>query len=274
MQDLRDPIATPCREARLAGHAIHVRDFKPTFWDRVSDGAWEPDAIDAIVRNVGAQTHFIDLGAWVGPTTLLAALCGAQCVAVEADPQALLELRSNVAANPLAGKRITIIDKAISASPGVVRFAARRKPGDSMSSALLAAQAGKTGDYWETKAVTPAELADGLPHDSSLFIKLDIEGGEFALLPHLTPLLLRPSASGVQTQALVSFHPGILRETGVTENEIISQTARALNSFNGWARISIGQPDHPASGGDSRPDPAGIASGDQSDCWLFTRPAD
>jgi hypothetical protein len=60
-----------------------------------------------------------------------------------------------------------------------------------MSSALLA----KGADTWTAQGVTPAELAAMLRPDERLVIKLDIEGGEYALVPALGPLLEQPGAS-------------------------------------------------------------------------------
>lgn len=278
MQHLRDPFATPARQVKLAGHPIMVSDDKPTFWSRVSAGAWEPGALGAISAHVGPQSVFLDLGAWVGPTTLLAARLGARCIAVEADPQALTELRCNLAVNPDLAPRVTVIGRAVSAAAGPVTLAARRKPGDSMSSVLLAGQTDARRTTWDADAVTPAELAALTGADVPLFIKLDIEGGEFALLPHLAPLLRRGGDDRpAPTAALVSFHPGILRETGVSMEEITALTARALAPFDGWASLEI---DPPLSGGavkylpadDASPDAGAIAHGAQSDTWLFIRP--
>ena len=267
MQNQSAPIATSVRQVKLAGHTIHVSDDKPTFWARVSAGVWEPGALAAISAHVNAETWFLDLGAWVGPTTMLAARLGARCIAVEADPQALRELRGNLASNPALAARVTVIDRAVSATQDPVTLAARRKPGDSMSSALLAQQADVARVRWSVEAITPAQLAALVPADAPLFIKLDIEGGEFALLPQLTPLLHRRG----QTSALVSFHPGVLRETGAPEDEIRARTALALAPFANWRSEEIDPPAARAAGG-AAPDPQLIANGEQGDSWLFTRP--
>lgn len=265
MQDLTVPIATAARRVKLAGRLLMVCDAKPTFWDRVSAGAWEPGALEAISTHVGPKTVFLDLGAWVGPTTLLAAELGARCLAVEADPQALSELRGNLAANPELERRVTVIGRAVSSTGAPVTLAARRKPGDSMSSILLACRGDSGRATWQADAVTPAELADLVGPDAPLFIKLDIEGGEFALLPRCAPLLERRTAP---TAALVSFHPGILRETGVAPAAIVAHVAEALAPFQGWSFEEI-DPPAATSGPGAAPDAQAIAEGQQSDTWLF-----
>ena len=266
MQDQCVPIATPVRQVKLAGYTIQVSDSKPTFWARACAGDWEPGALAAISAHVKPETWFLDLGAWVGPTTLLAARLGARCIAVEADPQALRELRGNLACNPALAARTTVIDRAVSPTPAPVTLAARRKPGDSMSSALLAEQTDAGRIRWRVDAITPAQLAAYVPAEAPLFIKLDIEGGEFALLPHMAPLLQRCGP----TRVLASFHPGVLRETGAPEDAIHARSALALAPFAGWHGGEI-DPSAGKSGDGAPPDARLIASGQQSDSWMFTR---
>lgn len=170
----------------------------------------------------------LDLGAWVGPITLLAAARGASVLAVEADPAALGQLRRNLAANPGLAPRVTVVPRAVAPEPGPVTLGARRKPGDSMSSVLL----GGADLTWETEAITPAELAAALPPAGDLFVKLDIEGGEYGLLPAFGPLLSR------DPRILVSFHPAILQESG--EEDVATRTVAALALFTGWHAWEIG----------------------------------
>ena len=266
MQDQCAPIATPVRQVKLAGYTIQVSDSKPTFWARVCANAWEPGALAAIAAHVRPETWFLDLGAWVGPTTLLAARLGARCIAVEADPQALRELRGNLACNAALAARVSVVDRAVSPTSAPVTLAARRKPGDSMSSALLAEQTDARRVRWRVEAITPAQLAASVPAEAPLFIKLDIEGGEFALLPHMAPLLRRRGP----TRVLASFHPGVLRETGVPEDDIRARTALALAPFAGWRGAEI-DPLAGREGDGAPPDAALIANGQQSDSWMFTR---
>ncbi|MFC0282988.1 FkbM family methyltransferase [Camelimonas abortus] len=269
MQDTRAPIATAARKVKLGGATVMVCDDKPTFWARVEAGAWEPGSLAAIARHARPGTQFLDLGAWVGPTCLHAAALGADCVAVEADPAALAELRANLAANPELAARVTVIAAAVSAAAEPVTMAARRKPGDSMSSALLAQAAAAGGRaVWRAPAVTPAQLAARLDPARPLMVKLDIEGGEFALLPHMAPLLMRPATGGAATLLLVSFHPGILAESGAGPDETRRRMEAALAPLVGWRSAAI------AAGGPcpATPCAAEIIAGRQPDAWLFARP--
>src|SRR4051812_26094265 len=96
----RGPSIDGPRTLSLRGRSLVVTDDKPTFWDKAAAGTWEPELLDALERTVQPGDVMLDIGAWVGPTGLFAALLGASVVCVEADPRAVQLLRDNIAANP------------------------------------------------------------------------------------------------------------------------------------------------------------------------------
>jgi FkbM family methyltransferase len=218
MQELPRPV-------RIGTRMIHVADDQPTFWDRVEAGRWEPGTLALIDRLVDGGTTFLDLGAWVGPTALYAAARARRVLAVEADPAALEQLKRNLAVNPDLAQRIEVVAGAIHAHQGPVTLGARRKAGDSMSSTLLAG----SEHTWTAAAITPAQLAQRLRPDERLIIKMDIEGAEYALLPHLGPLLDCADA------ILVAFHPTILAAALGNHREAARQTRVALSALAGFA---------------------------------------
>ncbi|MFC7399648.1 FkbM family methyltransferase [Chelatococcus sp. GCM10030263] len=247
------------RVVRLGGAAITVADDYPTFWQKADAGRWEPGTLAVMAAVLGPDTLFLDLGAWIGPTSLFAAACGARVIAVEADPAALTALRRNIAANPTLADRITVLERAVHAQAGTVSFGARRKPGDSMSSTLLAAEASVT---WSAETVTPAELAAMVKPRERPVIKMDIEGGEYQLLPVLAPLVARPAA-----MVVVSFHPQIVSEAR-PQDSLAALSRAALAPFAGWQARRIGD----AGAGEpqnTRELTAGTAYPDGE--WLLTR---
>jgi len=237
---------------------LSVADDQPTYWDKVERGRWEPETLALIDREVAPGTTFLDLGAWVGPTALYAAARGAQVIALEADPVALSQLRRNLAVNPALARRIEVLARAVHASAGRVTFGARRKPGDSMSSVLIAPGAAT----WTADTITPAALAARIDARAQLFVKMDIEGGEYELLPSMRPLLDRPGC-----RVLVSFHPGILATVLPDAAAQAAATGRALEVFAGFASHVL-QADGLAA---RQPDAAAIAAGAAPDKWLFAR---
>jgi FkbM family methyltransferase len=212
------------RPVKIGTRTIAVADDQPTFWDKVAAGAWEPGTLEVIDRFVDDETVFLDLGAWVGPTALYAAGRAKRVVAVEADPAALDQLQRNLGANPDLAARIEVIGRAVHADPGVITLGARRKPGDSMSSTLLAG----ASERWHAATVTPDELVSRLGGAERLFVKLDIEGGEYALLPAAGPLIARAEA------ILVSFHPKILAQAVPDRRDAARRLRDALRPLAGF----------------------------------------
>jgi hypothetical protein len=111
-----------------------------------------------------------------------------------------------------------------------VAFGARRKPGDSMSSVLIAPGAAT----WMADTMTPLALADRIGAGGRLFIKIDIEGGEYELLPAMRPLLERPDC-----RVLLSLHPGILATVLPDPAQREAATRRALEAFEGFAAHAL-----------------------------------
>jgi hypothetical protein len=59
-------------------------------------------------------------------------------------------------------------------------------------------------------------------------VKVDIEGGEYAIVPISLPELDAP-----QTAVMLSLHPKILRQTQ-GEAEVLAATRAVLGAFAGW----------------------------------------
>ncbi|HEY7383290.1 MAG TPA: FkbM family methyltransferase [Beijerinckiaceae bacterium] len=249
------------RRVRMGARTIHVADDQPTFWDRVEAGRWEPGTLALIDQLVDGGTTFLDLGAWVGPTALYAATRARRVIAVEADPAALDQLKRNLSVNPDLAQRIDIVAGAIDAREGPVTLGARRKAGDSMSSTLLA----NSEHTWTAAAITPAQLAGRLRPDERLVLKIDIEGAEYALLPHLAPLLDRADA------ILAAFHPTILAAALGNRREAARQTRAALSAL---ARFTAHRVTRDGAGGRSlAPELVrwGLRGRLPGDEWLFVR---
>ena len=49
------------RRVSIAGHTVAVDDDKPTFWDRVERGTWEPGTLATLVPLLGPGVTFLDV---------------------------------------------------------------------------------------------------------------------------------------------------------------------------------------------------------------------
>lgn len=233
------PDADGPRLVTVRGRHFVVADDKPTFWDKAEAGLWEPETLAALEDAVTTGCDVLDIGAWVGPTVLFSGALGAgRIIAVEADPRALELLRGNLAANPGLTARVTVIAAAATPDGAPVRLGAARKRGDSMSSALLSASA----DVWEAPGVTPAALFAKLDGEAPLVVKIDIEGGEYALLPALAEVLPERCR-----KLLVAFHPALLAGAGIGAAEVARRTRAAFEALSGFVPTVLEH--EPPSGG-------------------------
>lgn len=198
-------IAAATRRIVKNGCAWCVGNHQSDFWDRVENGDWEPDTYRVFDRFLDARHSCLDIGAWIGPTALYAASRARHCYALEPDPVAFAALRDNVALNPSLAGRISLFQQCVAPACGPVRIGNRTSPagGDSMSSLLFAS----SGVSWQAQGVTlETFLAQHAIHDCN-FIKMDIEGGEFDVLPAIGGYLAdhRPTL-------YLSLHPNFLPE--------------------------------------------------------------
>jgi FkbM family methyltransferase len=159
---------------------------------------WEQPIIQRLAGALRPGDVFVDLGAYVGPFTLLASrLVGPEgrVVAFEPDPATRDLLERNVQAN--GADNVTVVPYAVGDSAGTVRFLAS---GDS------AGRIGPDGDL-EVRQVTLDEFCAETGVRPTV-MKVDIEGGEAAAL--------RDSAvaRGVR-ELVVEIHEPQLRAQGV-----------------------------------------------------------
>jgi FkbM family methyltransferase len=175
------------------------------FWPRMGT-EWEPGTLSIIRKLVGPARLFIDVGAWIGPTAIWAALHGADVHAFEPDPVALAALQANIDANESLKPKVTIIPAAAGLTDGQVELFTD-VTGNSETSCFRAVQRGDKLRTFPTQIVVPqvdllGYLQTLMSPPGSIFLKMDIEGGEFALLPHVHDFCRQHGAV-----VLASLHP-------------------------------------------------------------------
>lgn len=133
-------------------------------------GEWEPEVAAAIRKHVGPDTKFLDLGAYIGYFSLLAAHLGAEVIAAEPNPEALLFL---VASAEKANKGIVIRAGAASNVSG--KYTLNTQGLANKGEPFLALLNEKTGPTVEVGLVS--ELVHPIWQPD--VIKMDIEGEEW-----------------------------------------------------------------------------------------------
>ena len=174
-------------EMRLRDVEFQVdTSLHPFFWESISTKPWETGTFDVIDQFVQPGDSVADIGCWMGPISLYLAGKGARVYAADPDPTAYKAFQSNLSLNPTLSTLITPHHLAIAPQRGTFTLYARTGYGNS-SSSLLARTRDQVQDS-TTLGLTLAEFMEQNAVARFSLIKLDIEGGEFALAEQLLAL--------------------------------------------------------------------------------------
>lgn len=159
----------------VTGIKVKVR-FHP-FWERLEGERWELNCIKHVSKITREGQIILDIGAWIGPYTLLFSKLvqdTGQVYAFEPDPKALALLRENLEKNNLTNVRVEGI--CISNYIGKAKLKSYSQFGDSGSSLIL--PNGQTVAAETTVKTTTIDRyceENGVCPDG---IKIDVEGAE------------------------------------------------------------------------------------------------
>jgi FkbM family methyltransferase len=144
------------------------------FWNAFMSDKEEDTPV--LERFLSKDHSYIDIGAWVGSTTLFASKLAKKCYSYEPDPKAFEYLSKNISANPDVSN-VEIFNMAVSAKSGKIKIGTKTEAGDSMSSSLW------TEGSYEVDAISIKDIILNNNISDCNFIKIDIEGGEVDVLP-------------------------------------------------------------------------------------------
>jgi len=137
------------------------------FWPGFANGTWEPETFKIFDQFLDPERNFVDIGAWIGPTSLYAARKAKQVFAFEPDQVAFQHLEMNLRLNQI--KNVVAYPVAVSNEWKQIPFGPKTTFGDSMTSELWGS------DTWNPVPAVSLESVLGVNPN---FIKIDIEGGE------------------------------------------------------------------------------------------------
>lgn len=184
----QSPSAMTNRRLHRKGLAYNVMDEPVVaswgYWNLFEDETWEPKALD-LIANLDRGSVLLDIGAWIGPMTMVAAANGINVIAVEPDPEAYRMLTGNIALNPSFGPRVHTINAAVVAEDNIKKvplFPVQESWGSSASSLSY-----QHGEPVEVEAISVTELMNWCLRVD--LVKMDVEGYETQLLPIIGPIL-------------------------------------------------------------------------------------
>ena len=171
------------------------------FWAQLQLNLWESNTFKIFDTFLDSNHSYIDLGAWIGPTVLYGCQKAKFCYAIEPDPVAFKQLKNNVNLNPNLISRISFSNSCVTDSSGITYLTTKGEFGDSCSSATFK----KSSKSIRVSSTTLQQFfLDNSIADCN-FIKIDIEGGEFSVLPNMSKLLEEEKPT-----LHISLHPGLM----------------------------------------------------------------
>ncbi|HEV2134655.1 MAG TPA: FkbM family methyltransferase [Terracidiphilus sp.] len=184
------------------GCAVNVRPgSNDSFWSLYGSGSWEPETSAVFRRFMDAQHSYIDIGAWIGPTLLLGCQIANRAYGIEPDPIAYAELSENIQCNRPLTNNVRLFNLCITPVSGKVSFGSRGGGGDSTSSLLFSGEA----TQWSVDGVNFQDWINDNQISDCNFIKVDIEGGEYSVLPTMLTYLKKSRPT-----LLLALHPCFL----------------------------------------------------------------
>jgi len=170
----------------VRGTKLKVDPYHLGFWRDLGRGTWEPSLLQFLEVSLTRDATFLDLGAWIGPATLFAAKRCRRVFSIEPDPAAYRHLLWNLELNGI--QNAMPFQVAIGEETALRRLDARGERLGHSKSTLLPGE----GSGAETEVVCLSwgdwmALA-GQPRIDCL--KIDIEGGEFEVLPAIGDYLV------------------------------------------------------------------------------------
>jgi len=164
----------------LGGFDFRLDPYHSKFWAKATRGAWEPETFDVLKTHLSSDRDYLDIGAWIGPTVLFGARHARHVWCFEPDPEAFRALAWNLSLNGI--ENVSALPVALSDKAGLARMASfRGERGDSMTS-LLNADAPSAVDVAK---LGWSDFAANADLSAVSLVKMDIEGAEYFVLPHL-----------------------------------------------------------------------------------------
>tara|TARA_R110002049_G_scaffold309292_2_gene520361 strand:- start:22305 stop:23138 length:834 start_codon:yes stop_codon:yes gene_type:complete len=188
-------------QIRLKNHTFQIDPGQNELhWKHINSSNWEPHTFAIFDYFINEKSVVLDVGSWSGVLTLYAAKTAKEVHALDPDPVCFQELETNIFLNPTIAKRIKTYKTAISDKKETLRLSAREAYGKSSSSILERKRDTETS--LKLEAVSLFDFFEKEQIHNVDFIKMDVEGAEFKILPTIGKALKKVNYPTLY----VSFH--------------------------------------------------------------------
>ncbi|MDO6596416.1 FkbM family methyltransferase [Oceanihabitans sp. 2_MG-2023] len=200
-------------QVQLKNHTFQIDPGQNKhYWAHINATDWEPHTFAIFNNFINENSIVLDIGAWSGVLTLYAAKTAKMVHAIDPDPVCFKELNNNVALNLDVAKKIKTYKTAISDKKETLRLSARETYGASSSSILERKR--DTENSLEIETTTLVDFLESAKIEHIDFIKIDVEGAEFRILPTIKKALEKVNYPTLY----ISFHYSFLNENMYFKN--------------------------------------------------------
>jgi FkbM family methyltransferase len=167
---------------------------------------WEKDTFNVFEKNKCKNSVAVDIGAWIGPTTIWLSNNFKNVISIEADPIALEVLKINVKASnctnvDIIGKPLYRENKKIIFGLNAHNTTLASEGLGNSSSQIQAKNIISTDTDIEIDSITLYNILEHKHSNNISFIKVDIEGGEENILDQLIDI-----SEDKKWKVFLSFH--------------------------------------------------------------------
>ncbi len=165
------------------------------FWKQYKESEWEKDTFLTFKKHINSKITFIDVGSWVGVTSMYAYKCDCKNIySIEANPKSFEILKGVKEMNSGLGSCMDVKNICITQKDNeVVKF------GHKMSSASRITESGEYSV--KTQTILSYLNEKNIDYSSDIFLKVDIEGSELNVIDDLSSLITQ------NNKMLLALHP-------------------------------------------------------------------
>lgn len=169
---------------RGVGITVAIDEEDRKFWTSYANNLWENSTLDIFDEFIDLHSDYLDIGAWIGPTALYGACKSRNAYAFEPDKLAFEKLKINKELNLQLEKKLHIFNYGIGKCTQKVKFYVGE--GATSTSSVLSNKYNKDNFYYvDFIDIKTAIEQNNIEKEKISFIKIDIEGGEYEVLPSI-----------------------------------------------------------------------------------------
>jgi FkbM family methyltransferase len=168
------------------------------FWEKFTNEKWEKTTLDFLLGNLRAG-HFLDIGSWIGPVSLLMSRHYQKVIAVDFDYVANKSFTNNISLNKI--ENIQHYSIGLGDEEKTVEI-----DGDNLGQSTTNVFSKHSVNKIKIKLTTFKKFIHGLPEKELInFIKIDCEGAEYLFLDEVYEYM-----KNRKLMVTISYHPWVI----------------------------------------------------------------